>query len=102
MEPKKSGDWQPCGDYCALNKATVLDRYPIPHIDDFTSALHSCTTFSKIELMKAYHQIPIEHAEIPKTAIVIPFGLFEYLRMPFGLCSAAQTFQRLIHQVLHG
>jgi hypothetical protein len=82
MVPKADGSFRPCGD-----------------LQDFTANLAGCTIFSKIDLVKGYHQVQMAENDIPKTAICTPFGLFEYIFMPFGLKNAAQTFQRLMDKL---
>ena len=56
--------------------------------------------FSKEDLVHGYHQVPVHPQDVPKTTVITPFGLIEFLRMPFGLKNAAQTFQRLMDSVL--
>ena len=99
MVPKANGSWRPCGDYSHLNTAKRPDRYPVPNISDLSSRLTKCTVFSKLDLMKGYHQVSVAPEDIPKTAIET---LFEFLKMPFGLRNAGQTFQRLMDQILAG
>jgi hypothetical protein len=68
--------------------------------DCMPRGLHS--VFTKLDLCKGYYQVPVRPQDVPKTAVVTPFGLFEFLRMPFGLWNAGQTFQRLMDEVLAG
>ena len=96
MVSKSDGSWRPCGDYRRLNAVTEDDRYPLPLLHTFSSVTAGAKMYSVLDLVKGYHQIPMDSSDIAKTAITTPFGLFEYLRMPFGLKNAAQAFQRLM------
>ena len=101
LVPKPDGSWQPCGDFRRLNLATTPDCCPLPNIQDLSARLHGATIFSKLDLAKVYHQVPVHPPDIPKMAVITPFGLCKYCYMPNGLCNAAQTFQRLLDNNLH-
>ena len=102
MVRKADGSWRPCGDYRMLNNATEPDKYPLPRIHDLIDHISQPSIFSKLDLQQAYHQIPIASEDCHKTAIITPFGLFEYTHMPFGLKNSSQTFQRYMDQILRG
>ncbi|BHF75891.1 hypothetical protein SprV_0501898800 [Sparganum proliferum] len=74
----------------------------MPHLLDFAWALFGKAVFSKTGLVCAFHQIPVSPEDISKTAVTTTYGLFKFIRMPFGLRNAAQTFQRFIDHVLRG
>ena len=88
---KADGTWRPCGDYRLLNLQTQ-HVYTCPNIADLTARLEGCTIFSKLDLRKGFHQIPVRPRDMPKTAVITPFGLWEFLHLPFGMRNAVQTF----------
>ncbi|GFV81413.1 hypothetical protein TNCV_2034221 [Trichonephila clavipes] len=100
--PKSDSTVRPVGDYRQLNSVTEFDSYPMPYLNDFAHALHGKRIFSKIDIFKAFHQIPIAECDIPKTAVTTPWGLYEYTHLCFGLVNAPQTFMRFMHEVLRG
>jgi hypothetical protein len=100
LAPKEDNVCRPCGDYRALNARTIPDYYSVRHIHHYAHHLEGCTVFSKIDLVRAYHQIPVNPDDIEKTAIITPFALFEFPLMSFGLRNAAQSFQRFMDDIL--
>jgi Reverse transcriptase (RNA-dependent DNA polymerase) len=96
---KKDGSWRPCGDFRLLNLITTADKYPLPNMADFAARLDGCRVFSKLDLNKVYLQVPVAEADIPKTALITPFGLFEFVRMPFSLKSIGMTLRRMMDAI---
>jgi hypothetical protein len=97
---KKDGSLRICVDYRRLNAKTVRDSFPLPRIEESLEALQGARYFSSLDLAHGYHQVVMDSESISKTAFRVPFGLFEYTRMPFGLVNAPGTFQRVMEMCL--
>ncbi|GBC02550.1 hypothetical protein RclHR1_04690001 [Rhizophagus clarus] len=97
---KKGGDKKLCIDYQKLNAITKADAYPLPRIDDLLENLKSATWFTTLDFTSDYWQVQMSEEDIEKTAFITPFGLYEFLVMPFGLAYAPGTFQRLMNYIL--
>jgi len=93
---KKDGSYRCCVDYRALHSVTRKDEYPLARIDSCLDALASAKWFSTFDLRSAYHHVKVNTLYADKTAFICPKGMFKFRRMPFGLCNAGATFQRLM------
>ena len=99
---KKDGSLRFCLDFRALNLSTRRDAYPLPRIDDCLDSLSGATWYSTLDLRAGYHQVSVYPPDADKTSFLTRRGIFRFRKMPFGLCNAPATFQRLMDVVLAG
>ena len=99
LAAKKGGKVRFCIDYRCLNDVTKKDSYPIPRIDDILSQLGGAKHFSTMDLTDAFWSIPVAEEDIPKTAFISKYGLWEWVSMPFGLANAPPTQQRFMEKI---
>jgi hypothetical protein len=88
-----------CVDYRSLNDVTMKSKYLLPRIKDLFDQMRGARVFSKIDLRSGYHQMRIRPSNIPKTAFLTRYGLYEFAVMSFGLTNASTYFMNLMNNV---
>ena len=98
---KKNGKLRLCVDYRMLNERTVKDSYALPRTEEIFDCLHGAKYFTTLDMKSGYHQVEVEETHKERTAFTVgALGFFEYNKMPFGLCNAPATYQRLMQECL--
>ena len=93
---KKNGSIRLCVDYRQVNEKSELDAFPLPRISEALEALRKSKIFSSLDLAHGYFQVAMDPKSIPVTAFRVPWGLFEFTRLPQGLKNSPSTFQRIM------
>ncbi|KAI0996082.1 hypothetical protein K3495_g12100, partial [Podosphaera aphanis] len=92
--------WRICVDYRQLNKITKKHAHPLPNAQDEIQRAAGHKYYAFLDLENGFWQIPLEESTREKTAFITPFGVYEWLVMPLGLCNAPATFQCFMEEVL--
>lgn len=100
--PKKDGKPRICLDPKHLNKAIRREHYPLPTIEDVATRLHGARVFTVMDVCKGFWHVELEEDSSFLTTFNTPFGRYRWRRMPFGISSAPEIFQRRIHELIEG
>ncbi len=100
LVPKTDGSVRFCVDYRKVNAVSKFDAYPMPRVDELLDRLGTTRFYSTLDLTKGYWQIPLSPLSKEKSAFTTPFGLHQFVTLPFGLFGAPATFQRLMDKIL--
>ena len=98
---KRNGALRFCVDYRQLNSHTVKDSYALPRIEEMMDHLSGAAYFSSLDMRSGYYQVDVDDGDKDKTAFTVgPLGFFQFRKLPFGLCNAPATFQRMMGNVM--
>jgi len=100
--PKKNGTLRICLDPKDLNHAIQREHYQLPTIDDIATRLHGAKVFTSLDVCSGFWHVPLDKQSSLLTTFHTPFGRYRWLRMPFGISSAPEVFQRRMHQLIEG